>query len=275
MKLAAAAIMPVVIGVMISTGARAQGTKPVATTKFEAVSIKPCAASNPGGEGGPAGPNSDIRMTISCWSLDALIDTAYIVFAGGRFNGNNGRTPIEGLPGWATSQAFTIEARAEGTPGPFMMRGPMLQKLLENRFALKLHSATKLDSAYALTVAKSGLKLKRFEGNCTPLNPIFPPDGPIKNPCPRNPHDTIANLDIFAWILSNVKPRILDAPVINKTGVAGLFHFNMEAITAQAVGDPLFASLFNAVQDFGLKLEATKAPRLYFIVDHVERPSAN
>ena len=89
------------------------------------------------------------------------------------------------------------------------------------------------------------------------------------------------SLDIFAWFLANVKPRFLDAPVINKTGIAGYFRFNLEpliklsASPAGALDDSPAESIFTAVQDFGLKLQAVKAPRQYLVVDHVERPSKN
>ena len=89
------------------------------------------------------------------------------------------------------------------------------------------------------------------------------------------------SLDIFAWFLGNVKPRFLDAPVINKTGIEGYFHFNLEplmklsASPTVAPEDGLAESIFTAVQGFGLKLQAVRAPRQYLVVDHAERPSAN
>jgi uncharacterized protein (TIGR03435 family) len=90
------------------------------------------------------------------------------------------------------------------------------------------------------------------------------------------------SLDVFAWALGNPKTNILDAPVINKTGITGDFHVSMEPFlklsrnpAGAPADDPLFASVFTAVKDLGLKLQATKAPRQYFVVDHVERPSAN
>jgi uncharacterized protein (TIGR03435 family) len=203
------------------------------------------------------------------------------VFAGGRFNGNNCPVDIAQLPAWGNSELYTIEAKAEGSPGQDMMHGPMLQALLEGRFALKIHAEIKDEPAYALTVAKGGFKLRPFQGGCTPLDPIHPPNSPVQNPCPRNLQDSPMSLDIFAWFLGNIKPRILDASVINKTGITGYFHFNVEPLlklsASPAVapeGGPA-ESIFTAVQDFGLKLQAVKAPRKYLVVDHVERPSEN
>jgi len=258
-------------------------TRSAPKPKFEAASIKRCTDSPVGeGEGrGAAPPDSPNRIRISCWPLSTLIRTAYVVFADGRFNGNNYPVEIEQLPGWGNSENYTIEAKAEGSPGQSMMRGPMLRSLLEDRFALKIHTEMKDEPAYALTVAKGGLKVRPFQGGCTPLDPIYPPGSQVRNPCPRNLQDSPMSLDIFAWFLGNIRPRILDEPVINKTGIAGYFRFDVEpllklsASPAVAHEDGLAESIFTVMQGFGLKLQAVRTPRQYLVVDHVERPSAN
>ena len=52
-----------------------------------------------------------------------------------------------------------------------MMRGPMMQALLEERFQLKIHRQTKEVPAYLMTVAKGGLKLQpTVEGSCVPFD---------------------------------------------------------------------------------------------------------
>jgi uncharacterized protein (TIGR03435 family) len=52
-----------------------------------------------------------------------------------------------------------------------MMRGPMLQALLEDRFQVKVHRETRELAVYALTVAKNGLK-SRWSGR---LKEVAPP----------------------------------------------------------------------------------------------------
>jgi len=133
-----------------------------------------------------------------------------------------GDVKIEGLPGWSQSENFTIEAKAEGSPGQLMMRGPMLQTLLEKRFALKIHSENHDEPAYALTAAKSGLKVRPFLGGCTPENLFaWQPIAALgKDTCPRTFQDWLMNLDTFVFWLGGL-PRIFDAPVINQTGIKG------------------------------------------------------
>ena len=238
--------------------ADAQAPKP----KFEVASITRCINPSVGGEGEGRGPTPDTldrvgRMTISCWSLSALIQSAYIVFAGGRFNGNHYPVAIDQLPAWAKSETYTIEAKADGSPGQSVMRGPMLQTLLEDRFALKIRSMLRNEPAYTLTVGKSGFKLPPFKGGCTPLNPIYPPESPVpfKELCHAAPGDVVMNLDIVARFLGRLKT--LDA-----------------LLKPSADGDSA-PSVFTVVKDFGLKLQAIKAPRRYLVVDRVQRPSEN
>jgi uncharacterized protein (TIGR03435 family) len=274
--------VPLVMGLVSTPTVRAQA-RAVTKPKFEVASIKRCTDPSVG-EGerrGPAPPESPDRIRISCWPLSTLIRTAYVVFADGRFNGNNYPVEIDQLPGWGSSENYTIEAKAEGSPGQSMMRGPMLQLLLESRFALKIHAEMKDGSVYALTVAKGGLKLRPFQGGCTPLDPIHPPGSPVQDPCPRNTKGTPMSLDVFAWFLGNIRPRIFDEPVINETGITGYFYFNVEPLTRLSVtprgaaeGDPA-ESIFTAVQDFGLKLQASKAPREHLVIDRVGKPSEN
>ncbi len=160
------------------------------------------------------------------------------------------------------------------------MLGPMLQALLENRFALRIHSESRDEPAYALTVAKGGFKVQPFKGDCTPENPLSEDPTPTKDTCPRTPEDWPMSLDTFAWWLNGLRGTF-DAPVVNKTGIAGYFRFKWKPF--QALNSPPFVvspelvmeSAIAAVGDLGLKLERTKAPRQHLVVDHVGRPSEN
>jgi uncharacterized protein (TIGR03435 family) len=249
-------------------------------TKWEAASIKRC-NNEPGGEHGSAALNdSPNRIRLSCYPVSQLIQDAYIFFAGGHWTASHpGSVKIEQLPGWTNSERYTVEAKAEGYPGQMMMLGPMLRSLLESRFALKIHSQTADEPAYALALAKSGLKVQPFKGSCTPENPLSPDPTPAKNMCPRTPQDWPMNLDTFAWWLTSL-PRTLDAPVVNKTGLAGYFRFNFKPF--QTLNPPPFVapdqvmeSARAALQEIGLRLTATKAQRQHLVVDHLESPSVN
>jgi uncharacterized protein (TIGR03435 family) len=80
----------------------------------------------------------------------------------------------------------------------------------------------------------------------------------------------------------------LDRPVLDKTGVAGLFDFHLEFVLDGATpgnpfgshdptpsGDAAGPSIFTVIQKLGLKLDPTKGPVEFLVIDHVEKPSAN
>jgi uncharacterized protein (TIGR03435 family) len=99
-----------------------------------------------------------------------MIILAYAAYDNGHYDAQLS-LPITGGPDWIRASdhdGYVIEAKAEGNPGAFSMRtGPMMRGLLEDRFKLKLHFATRVVPVYALTVAKGGPKLQPFqEGSC-------------------------------------------------------------------------------------------------------------
>jgi uncharacterized protein (TIGR03435 family) len=72
---------------------------------------------------------------------------------------------------------------------------------------------------------------------------------------------------------------VTDRPVLDRTELSGLFdirlHFIEERPGAQA-SDLSGPTMFIAVQEqLGLKLQASKGPVEFLIVDHVEHPTPN
>jgi uncharacterized protein (TIGR03435 family) len=82
-----------------------------------------------------------------------------------------------------------------------------------------------------------------------------------------------------------------DRHVFDKTGVTDLYVFHLQFAHDETtpgnfppeMADKLFPptdvpsgpSIFTALEAVGLKLEPTKGPQGYIVVDHVERPSDN
>jgi uncharacterized protein (TIGR03435 family) len=192
----------------------------------------------------------------------------------------------------------------------------MLQAILEDRFGLKSHRETREVPVYALTVLKGGIKLQALPaGGCDPRDPSKPrpvrgtPDGltevlqPGQKPtCAQlfvtakgsdDPSTTLyataSNLTDFAGALRTV----LDRPVINRTGITGMFDFRLQFAASRSaagpalnspgtpaspppVSDPPGPSIFTAIQDqLGLKLEAAKGPGEFLVIDSVQRPTDN
>jgi uncharacterized protein (TIGR03435 family) len=270
-----------------------------ARPKFVVASIKLCRDGNSaldkrgGGGGRDLSPGT---LHLDCSPVMDLITGAYVLFANGHVNPRS-RVPVEGGPAWINSVRYQIDAKADGARGQGMMRGPMLQTLLEDRFKLKIHHETREVPAYALTVAKGGLKLHPFqEGSCIPRDftvlDQFPPQPfpelpPGQKYCGIGGTEKGANvtLDATAMSIDNfIKYSLpgLDRPVVNKTGITGLFDFHLEyapdeptaagATPAEVAGPSIFTAL---ERQLGLKPEPAKAPGDFVVIDHVERPSAN
>jgi len=121
--------------------------------QFEVASIKECKKTDPR----PPSIASPDRTSLGCWPLRRLIEDAYEVFAAGRVDPSNPSlplTPIEGLPQWASSARYTIAAKAAAPESGAMMRGPMMQALLEERFHFRSHRETRQEDVYIMTVAR-------------------------------------------------------------------------------------------------------------------------
>ncbi|MCU1233295.1 MAG: hypothetical protein JWP63_1262 [Candidatus Solibacter sp.] len=62
-------------------------------------------------------------------------------------------------------------------------------------------------------------------------------------------------------------------PVVDRTGLTGLFEFRLDFSVTPNDDRP---NLLSALQEqLGLKLESSRGPVEIFVIDHLEKPSAN
>ncbi len=249
------------------------------------------------------------RLSLGCdFLVDdvtflGLIRRAYLHFAEGRPHNHLevDAVAVTGGPNWVRSQGYKIEAVAEGHPSVAMMAGPMLQRLLEDRFKLKIHKETRESPVYALTLGKDTSKLKPFQdGSCVSVPDVpfneRPAPPPGQRYCVSNVSAGIkpsvdadgATLEQLARLLN----LLVDRHVIDETGVSGRFDIHLTFARDQALaklpplspspsapgvasepGDP---TIFTAVQEqLGLKLVPAKRLVEILVIDSVERPSEN
>jgi uncharacterized protein (TIGR03435 family) len=180
---------------------------------------------------------------------------------------------LKGLPGWAGSERFDIQAKMDAPTVEMLRKLPreelsrerrlMLQALLADRFALRIHHESKDLPIYDLVVAKGGLKLKALTEE--------KPGGWSMGGGKFTGHGlTIA---ILASNLSGELSRM----VVDKTALTGNYDITLkwtpDGEQETATSGP---SLFTALQEqLGLKLVSAKGPVDTIVVDHVERPSPN
>jgi uncharacterized protein (TIGR03435 family) len=157
---------------------------------------------------------------------------------------------------------------AKVPPGAAMQQVPqMMQALLFDRFKLSVHRETKSVQGYALVAAKNGPK----------ITPVENAGGHISDARNGNFKLQRTTMDQFAENLSYQ----LKQPVVDQTGLAGVFTFNLtftpdREVNAKSVQNG-GASIFTALQEqLGLKLEARKVPVEILVVDHCEKsPTEN
>ena len=172
-------------------------------------------------------------------------------------------------PEWMNDERYDLMATmAAGTPTNEVLQ--MLQGLLTERFRLVSHRETKEMAVYALVVDKSGVKLKPAEG--------FGGTSVSSSPKGRSMRANVT-MKSFAATLSG----LVDKPVIDMTGLAGGFNINLEWVPEDMAVNPKEGSevpsgpsIFMALREVGLRLEARKAPVEILVVDRGEKiPAAN
>jgi uncharacterized protein (TIGR03435 family) len=220
-----------------------------------------------------AGPD---RVHIRNWSLRDLIAAAYSVHA----------SQISG-PAWLSDKSFNIEARVpENTPKGEL--NAMLQSLLEERFALRLHRITQTKHGYAITVGKGGPKLtpaelpsassqKLSQKESQLIQELNADNKRIKNYIGEE--KPVGSFTSRSWRsitieeLAHHLEGFTEAPVVDETGLTGRYSVTIEI--AQNPGG-LGGTIFDAVEKLGLKLEPRKVPVDILVVDQVNQvPTAN
>jgi uncharacterized protein (TIGR03435 family) len=191
---------------------------------------------------------------------------------------------ILGAPDWAKSDKFDVAAKVDSSDVEELQklsrdqRGMMLEALLAERFKMVIHTETRELPVFALVIAKNGPKLKE----------ATPDDKGMM----RLTRGMLVGQGIPITSLANMlmQQRELEGrTVLDKTGLSGKYEVTLQwmpedqaspgpADGAQTTAPPSDSgpSIYTALQEqLGLKLESTKGPVEFLVIDHVERPSEN
>jgi uncharacterized protein (TIGR03435 family) len=221
------------------------------------------------------------RFGVECVSLRDYIRGAFGSYGFGR-NPHVRPPKVMGGPDWVDTDRYDIVAKTPAEAGLDEMYGPMMRALLEDRFGLKIHSEIRELPVYALTAARGGAKLTPSKpGSCVAIDVksvLQAPPGP--NYCGRfdMTRGTVRIADAKGITVAGFAARVfrdtLDRPVIDKTGIAGLFDIHLEFSGVD--DDSAAPSIFTAVQEqLGLKLSPDTGPVDVLVIDHVQKPSPN
>ena len=278
--------------------------------EFEVASVKPSGPDVAGGRfgssprrvGGP-GTSDPERLAYSRYLMRGLLVDAFGVEA----------DQILG-PAWINSEIFDIEAIVpQGATKEQSI--VMLRNLLIDRFKIAARDETGEFPSYALTVANSGSKLKVTTAgpNDIPLTPSEAGQRPVDSngfpivPAGRTGYsyalsngvnyitcrycaisDLIKMLALRLSTASVDDAFVTPALVVDKSGLTGRYDYRLEfgggpligsALQAPAVDGPTDSGpdLFTALEkQLGLKLEKTKTPQDFVVIDNIEKlPTGN
>jgi uncharacterized protein (TIGR03435 family) len=300
--LAAAAVVVFIAPAAVDTLNAAPQTRDVAAPAtlpaFEEVSVRPNAASGPGGRGG--GQMQPGRYVAQNLTLKNIIRRAFGA------QGSQGPTSgidlleqqVAGSAEWvATDKWDVIATTGQATQPPEMRR--MLQRMLAERFKLRAHWETRELPVYVLLMARPdgslGPGLRRTpDEECAKAKAAGPPPMPQGEPGQPLPPMPLPNcgavqfgpgqlnargtpMELLAQTLVGT-PVVtgIDRPVLDRTGLKGNYGFQLRFAPAVGNPDPDRPHLVTALtEQLGLKLEATQAPMDVLVIDSVERPSEN
>jgi uncharacterized protein (TIGR03435 family) len=172
-------------------------------------------------------------------------------------------------PDWLESEHFDILAKADAPVAEDQLK-LMMQALLADRFKLSFHRQSKELSAYALTVAKGGAKLKESTADEKMFRENSAGGTIVKAMTMKEWADFISGP--------------LQTPVVDRTGLTGRYDFSLDFTAYLPGGEKVMNVAFDnangiviaAMQgELGLKLESRKEMLEVLVIDRVEKPSAN
>jgi uncharacterized protein (TIGR03435 family) len=204
---------------------------------------------------------------------------------------------VSGGPNWAKTDRFDVQARMGEVDIAAIEKLSsaekkarlrlMMQSLLEERFKLKVHSATRQIPVFELVVSKGGSKLTDAATDTS--------DHLLKG------KDGKPLLGFLSWTTGKIVSQgysaknladfltqpmcALGRPVMDKTGLTGTYNFTLDwtpphpgvrfgggSDSASLEETP---SIFAALGDVGLKLQPATGSIETIVIDHVEKPSQN
>jgi uncharacterized protein (TIGR03435 family) len=184
---------------------------------------------------------------------------------------------ITGGPDWVGKDQFEVtalppdfsESRTAKQPPikatPSAEQSQMLQSLLADRFALKVHREVKQGPVYLLTLGSGKLRLQApKDRDADSRFAVMQKGGGIVD------GETFGVNVSMAFLAERLR---LDLPVVDETGLKGVYDFHLDRDDPE--NQNYSAAVFDAMERLGLKLKRGTGPVETLVIDHVERPTPN
>jgi uncharacterized protein (TIGR03435 family) len=248
------------------------------TLTFDVATIRPAPPPDANFHLTITSPPHSSRFEVTNFPIKALLQIAYGYDA-----------PVVGAPDWVATTLYNIQARSDEAADARLAgitsnevrleKRNAIRVLLAERLGLKTHLETRNTAIYYLVLGKGGAKLQAV--------PPPPPPANGEAPSPTRSTDIQAHGSQHGleFVGSNAPMRaitgvlssMVEAPVIDKTGLTGIYSYTLQIGRQWSESDPdSWPSIFTAVQDqLGLKLEAAHESVPNLVVDHITKPTEN
>ena len=208
------------------------------------------------------------------------------------------------VPDWLPSTAYDIDAKLPEGSNPAQVT-EMLQALLAERFSLKLHREMREAPVYAIVLGKPPLKLKESARDPDASPRIEALSNVTVSTSAAGTAVDLGHGSSYTMragkfegkrfsseMLASTLERYSDRPVVDKTGLTGVYDFSFDVTPEDSqifgIRAALYAGvtlpeqvlklldtggepLIGAMQQLGLKLDARKTPIAVLVVDDVRR----
>lgn len=171
-------------------------------------------------------------------------------------------------PSWLGAQQSMLNMSVHVPPGTTRKDEPrILQEILAQRFRLVVHRETRMMKVYAMEAAKTGAKLDE-----TPAWDKRDPD------CDRGPYGAqFCHRISMAALASRLESAYL-GPIVDRTGLRGVYDFELLALTGFTMGAGGGApvqfraqAMNDRLKSLGLTIRERTEPVEVLIVDHCEK----
>jgi uncharacterized protein (TIGR03435 family) len=306
------------VGLLVSAGPLAVAQPPNSPAQpqltFDVASIR----QNVAGENAQGADTPHVNFPIG--SDDAYYDTngvfsatnlpliSYLIFAY-KITTNNRQALLDSAPEWVKSEHYNIEARTDRKNVSKDEMRQMMQTLLRQRFNIAVHQEVRATKVYFAELIKPGklgpqLRAHSETAQCPEASPNPSPiPGPTK---PQFDFDSSGLPEVCGRFVNSIKPSVqlhrrygggalpmstiigsfagvgnLDRPVVDRTGMTGLYDFVLEFLPDPPQGQqpptdvegPDFIGAVRA--QLGIKIVPGTAPIEFVLVDHISHPTPN
>ena len=236
---------------------------------FEVVSIKP---SDPDRRSSFVAPMPGGRFVATGVTLRDVIGWAY----------QQPRDVVTGGPSWVDTERFDIEAKAVEAVSESAIH-VMAARMLVESFKMRTHIERRDVAGFALAMKRAdgtlGPDIKRIADACRDtVAPLGTADDRPTCLLSAVPGVLMTRPATSMNALAQVLRRWAGGPVLNQTGLAGVYELQLRwkpDAGAPADFNADFPALFTAIEEqLGLTLTPQRVPEDIIVIDAIERPEA-